>query len=233
MGKTSYISKWEEGRPWLKPVKGKADKAHCSLCNKSFNIDKCGVSQVNVYSRGDSHQKLEKENLNQQKISISKVGEIKLTGKFVLQKCIANAKTAFKNGLQKLEFPYGSFFHDLSFFFHLSSARREDYKSLEEITHVTAHYVKNHGPTRWLSMKQVGVRVLEQLENLSEYFFGKNFLPKQKGFKISERYERIVEQLKRHDIEVYLAFMLFVSQDFESFLRFFRYDQPMIHMLWV
>ena len=44
MGKTSYISKWEEGRPWLKPVKGKADKAHCSLCNKPFDIDKCGAS---------------------------------------------------------------------------------------------------------------------------------------------------------------------------------------------
>ena len=68
-------------------------------------------------------------------------------------------------------------------------------------------------------------------ENLSEYFL--SFLPKQKGFKRSERYERIVEQFKRPDIEAYLAFMLFVSKDFESFLRFFQYDQPMIHMLWV
>ena len=68
------------------PVKGKADKAHCSLCNESFNTDKCGVSQVNAHSRGDNYQKLGKENLNQQKIFISKVGEIKLTGKFVLTK---------------------------------------------------------------------------------------------------------------------------------------------------
>ena len=124
--------------------------------------------------------------------------------------------TGIKNCLQESDFPYDSFFHDLSFFFHLSSARREDYKSLEEITHVTAHYVKKHGPTRWLSMKQVGVRVLEQIENLSEYFL--NFLPKEKGFKRSERYERIIEQLKRPEIESYLAFMLLVSQDFESFL---------------
>ena len=48
---------------------------------------------------------------------------------------------AFKNGLQKLDFPYDSFFHDLNFFFHLSSARQEDYKSRKEITHVTAYYV--------------------------------------------------------------------------------------------
>ena len=44
IGKTSYISKWEEGRLWLKSVKGKADKAHCSSCNKSFNIDKCPLT---------------------------------------------------------------------------------------------------------------------------------------------------------------------------------------------
>ena len=61
-------------------------------------------------------------------------------------------------------------------------------------------------------MKQVGVRVFEQLENLSEYF--SSFLFKQKGFKRSERYEWIVEQLKWPDIKAYLAFMLFVSQDF-------------------
>ena len=60
-----------------------------------------------------------------------------------------------------------------------------------------------------------------------------SFLPKQKGFKHSEPYERIVGQLKRPDIEAYLVFMLFVSQDFESFLQFFQDDQPMIHMLWV
>ena len=53
-----------KGKPWLEPVKEKADKIHCSLGDKSFNIDKCEVSLVNVHSQGDSHQKLDKENLN-------------------------------------------------------------------------------------------------------------------------------------------------------------------------
>ena len=139
--------------------------------------------------------------------------------------------TAFKKGLQEMDFPFDSFFHDLSFFFHLSSARRQDYKSMEKVTEVTAVYVKKHGPTRWLSMKPVGTRVLEQLKNLKEYFL--TFLPKQKGFKTSERYERICKVLKRKDIEVFLGFMLFVSTDFEKFLKVFQYDQPMIHVLWV
>ena len=47
------------------------------------------------------------------------------------------------------------------------------------------------------------------------------FLPKQKGFKRSERYEGIAEKLKRPDIEAYLAFMLFVSQDFERLFAIF------------
>ena len=138
--------------------------------------------------------------------------------------------TAFKKGISELDFPFESFFHDLSFYFHLSSARREDYKSIEKITEVTAVYVKKHGPTRWLSMKPVGTRVLEQIDNLREYFL--NFLPKSKGFKKCERYERIVKNLKEPDLEAHLGFMLFLSQDFESFLREFQFDIPMIHMLW-
>ena len=66
--------------------------------------------------------------------------------------------TAFKKGLEEMDFPFNSFFHDLSFYFHLSSARREDYQSIEKLTGVTAVYVKKHGPTRWLSMKPVGAR---------------------------------------------------------------------------
>ena len=35
--------------------------------------------------------------------------------------------SAFKYGLQELDFPFDSFFLDLSFLCHLSSARRKDY----------------------------------------------------------------------------------------------------------
>ena len=60
-------------------------------------------------------------------------------------------------------------------------------KVLKKSRMCTPHYVKKHGTARWISMQQVEVRVLEQLENLSEYF--SSFLFKQKGFKRSERYE--------------------------------------------
>ena len=102
---------------------------------------------------------------------------------------------------------------------------------MENLTEVSVEFMKKHGPTRWLGMKLVGVRALEQLPNVKEYFL--KFLPNQKGFKTSERYERIVSQLKNPLIDPYLSFMIFVSQDFEKFLKVFQYEQPMIHVLWL
>ena len=61
---------------------------------------------MNAHSRGDSHQKLEKKNLNQQKISVSKVGEIKLTGKFVLTKEENVIKAETLNALHYVEANY-------------------------------------------------------------------------------------------------------------------------------
>ena len=55
---------------------------------------------------------------------------------------------------------------DLHFFFKLSAARREDYKLMEEITEVTAFYMKKHVESRWLSIDRPLVRILEQLPNL-------------------------------------------------------------------
>ena len=69
-----------------------------------------------------------------------------------------------------------------SFFFKLSAGRREDYASLANITNVTTEFAKKFGATRWLCMKHVGVRWLEQWENLKEYFL--TFLPKQKSSKV-------------------------------------------------
>ena len=79
-------------------------------------------------------------------------------------------------------------------------------------------------------MKLVGVRVLKLLSTLKEYFL--KFVPRQKSSKFSPRYDRIVEHLTSPLTESYIAFMVFVSQDFEEYLRIFQYDQPIINMLW-
>ena len=140
--------------------------------------------------------------------------------------------TGFKSGLKELNISFDSFFHDLSFFFHFSSAPREDLRSMENVIDILAHFMKKHGPTRWLFMKLVGVGVLEQLLNLKKYILKFLTRPFLNGFKSSPRYDRVVEHLASPLTEPYIAFMVFVSQDFDKFLRVFQYDQPMIHMVW-
>lgn len=83
-----------------------------------------------------------------------------------------------------------------------------------------------------LFLKLVGVRVLEQLLNLKEYFVKLLTRPFLNGFKSSNMYDRVVKHLPSPLTEPYIAWMVFVSQDCEKFLRVFQYDQPIIHMLW-
>ena len=71
--------------------------------------------------------------------------------------------TAFRWGITNIFFNLDQFFTDIHFLFGLSSIRREDYRSL--------HFLIN-------MLKQVTARVVEQWDNLTEYFL--KFLLKQK-----------------------------------------------------
>ena len=135
---------------------------------------------------------------------------------------------------KKGTFDLDDFFTDIHFFFKVSSARREDYTSLEGVTGAVAEYAKKHAETRWVSMKYVAVRCLEQWPNLKEYFL--KFLPKQKNFKReienTARYTRLKTCFADPTMEAYGAFVAFVAQDFEAFLVPFQSKDPMIHLLY-
>ena len=120
------------------------------------------------------------------------------------------AHTAFRKGLSCLSHDIDEFLHDLHFFLKLSSARQEDYASLQALTDVIAYFMLKHCECRWLSMKKVAVRVLEQYPNLKKYFL--EFLPRAKGFrKLSktDRYKRIAKALNDPLSEFYVAFCAF------------------------
>ena len=89
------------------------------------------------------------------------------------------ANNAFKTILKKLKpvIDLDQVATGLYFFFKRSAARREDYKLVETITKITTHYMKKHVESRWLSIDRSLVRILEQMENLKEYFL--NEIPKQ------------------------------------------------------
>ena len=130
-----------------------------------------------------------------------------------------------------VDFDIEQFIVDINAFSKLSSARREDYSKLEEITELPPHFSLEYFSTRCFTLKKVTVRILEQWENLTEYFL--IFIPKQPHFKSknglqeNERYQRIKEKLEDKSTQPYLAFIAFVSQDFESFLVQFQCDAPL------
>ena len=106
----------------------------------------------------------------------------------------------FSKGVKVIDFDLEQFIVDISSFFKLSGARREDYSKLEEITELPPHFFLKHSSTRWVTLKKVTVRILEQWANLTEYFL--KFIPKQPNFKSknglkeNKRYQRIKEKLE-------------------------------------
>ena len=56
--------------------------------------------------------------------------------------------TSFKKGISRLHLDIDQFAVNLHSFFKLSSARREDYTKLQELTEVAAQYVLRHSSVR-------------------------------------------------------------------------------------
>ena len=84
-----------------------------------------------------------------------------------------------------------------SFLKKLSSAQRKDYAYLHVFTDTLDVFAIKHVESRWLTMKYVALRTVEQWANLQEYFM--KFLPKQNGFtKLSQpvRHQCIAAALK-------------------------------------
>ena len=59
-----------------------------------------------------------------------------------------HVRNTFQKALQRLDIDIDQFACDVQFFFKLSSARREDYAALEELTNVTAWYALQHVSSR-------------------------------------------------------------------------------------
>ena len=142
----------------------------------------------------------------------------------------------FKKGVLQLPIAIDNFAVSLHGFFKLSSARREDYSHLEDVSEVTAHYVHRDSSARCLTMKFVLVRIIERWPNLKEYFI--TFLPKQKELKElkqtikeTKRCQQMVEVFENELALPYLPLVNFLAHRYESYLLKFQSEEPLIQML--
>ena len=139
-----------------------------------------------------------------------------------------------REGIKAFGFDIEIFVNDVCFFFKLSAARRQDYKLTELFTEIETQYFLKHSSCRWLSMKKPVLRMLDQWENLVEYFL--KFLPKQDNFskqiKATQRYKRIVRFLKSQTSKAELCFIAYIAYSFEEYLCKMQSSHPMIHCLY-
>ena len=81
------------------------------------------------------------------------------------------------------------------------------------------------------------MRIIEQYENLREYFL--KALPTLPGFKgkngvnQTERYQRIKNVLTSKTALAYMSFIVHMCQDFKKFVVPLRSTEPKIHVLYV
>ena len=84
--------------------------------------------------------------------------------------------SAFRKDDSSLEFNVDQFALEIYFFFKLSAERRADYKSMVDITDPAAEYYLKNSTTRWVILRKVLLRLIQQYDNLKEHFLA--FLPK-------------------------------------------------------
>ena len=139
---------------------------------------------------------------------------------------------AFRKGILSFGFDIENFVSDTNFFFK-SASRREDYDLMTTFTEIETKYAMKHVRSRWLSIKKPVLRILDQYDNLNEYFL--KFLPKDKIFtsqiKTNPRYVRIVDFLKKPTSKAELCFIAFVSTEFEGYLTAMQANKPLIHTM--
>ena len=140
---------------------------------------------------------------------------------------------ALRAGVNASNFNVDSFIIDVNFFFKLSAARRADYR-MQKCTDVISHFIQKHSNTRWVTLRKICVKGLEQYQNLREYFL--KFLPKTSTFKSTVRdaewYKRIKEVLENETSVPYIAFIAFIANDFEIFLKTFQSMKSRIHIVY-
>ena len=104
---------------------------------------------------------------------------------------------------------------------------------MQLITEIEAKFALRHVIARWLSMKYPVLRLLEQWENINEYFL--KYIPTtdnyKKLIKTNARYERIIVFLRKSTSKADLCFIAFVSHDFEEFLTKMQSNKLMVQLL--
>jgi len=144
---------------------------------------------------------------------------------------------AFLEGLQSLlsEVDLNKFPIDLHSFFKFSAKRVQDLLGVQEETEIHTRKMSRHVTTRWISIQNVLIKILDQFENLKKYFL--ETLPKEKGFLYkngvgnSDRCKAIKNALVNKKLCSIMAAVASIAQDFKAFIVSMQAIKPMLPVL--
>ena len=141
-------------------------------------------------------------------------------------KCLCHsAHLCASHACEKLPRAIEDLIRDIYSHFAHSAKRLAEYKMFQEFTETEPHKLLRASQTRWLSLEQCVVRVLEQWQALEAYF--------------TETAERdrlvssttILSALKNPVFQLYYHFLSFVLSKFNRFNKLFQSETPNIHFL--
>jgi hypothetical protein len=139
---------------------------------------------------------------------------------------------SFKLGINSTNWSIEEFINNLIFWFRHSPSRREDYlKISKNLSNDNGKFISHFTITRWLEIRSILERIIEQWTNLEEYFL--QFIPINKKISVTKhRYLPIKTSLQTKSTLLRLNFLIYLSHNiYGQILVWFQGTQPLIHLL--
>ncbi len=140
---------------------------------------------------------------------------------------------SFKTGVDGTNWSIEEFLNNLAFWFSHSPSRREDYLNLaKNLSNNIGKFSFRFIITRWLDAGPTTSRVIDQWNNLKEYFL--KFLPINDKISLNnQRYIQIKTIFQTNLTLIRLNFLVFLYHNiYEQILKWFQQTQPLIHLLY-
>ena len=126
---------------------------------------------------------------------------------------------------QKLPKAIEDLIRDIYSHFSHSAKRLAEYKEFQHFTNTEPHRLLRPAQTRWLSLEQCVLRVIEQWAALEAYFENSA----ENDRLVSS--QNILSALKNPIFKLYLCFLKYILPKFTHFNKLFQSEKPNIHFL--
>ena len=144
----------------------------------------------------------------------------------MVMKCLCHtAHLCSSHACEKLPRAIETLIRDIYSHFNHSAKRLAEYQTFQHFTDTEPHKILKPAQTRWLSLEQCVLRVLEQWSALEAYF--ENSVEKDRL--VSS--QNILSALRNPIFKLYFFFLKYVLPKFTHFNKLFQSEKPNVHFL--